>query len=367
MDNPFRFSGIVEDDAFCDREKEQKELKRYIESSQNVLLYSHRRYGKSSLILKIFKGLKAVKPVYVDLYGTTRAEEFISSFLRGISAVESQMNRLTKIIREGIRSIGINFSLDPITGMPTASPVFNRTAEDRTIDEIFALVEGLSKKKKMVVAFDEFQEVTAYGGDAFEKRLRKSVQKHQRISYIFSGSQKHLITEMFNDRKRAFYRLATGYPLEKIKSNHYVTWIKRLYQKAKRTIDNKIIEEVVARCENHPMYVQEFLFQLWMEKNISFELLDLIERSIVKKRIPEYAYAWDSMTLNQRRALKLVAGTEGKNIFSAENLNRFGFRTASQVTAALTNLEKIGILDKNKTWKIHDPFFKRWLIFGQNE
>ena len=219
----------------------------------------------------------------------------------------------------------------------------------------------------MVVAFDEFQEVTAYGGDTFEKRLRKSVQKHQRISYIFSGSQKHLITEMFNDRKRAFYRLATGYPLEKIKSNHYVTWIKRLYQKAKRTIDNKIIEEVVARCENHPMYVQEFLFQLWMEKNISFELLDLIERSIVKKRIPEYAYAWDSMTLNQRRALKLVAGTEGKNIFSAENLNRFGFRTASQVTAALTNLEKIGILDKNKTWKIHDPFFKRWLIFGQNE
>ena len=128
MDNPFRFSGIVEDDAFCDREKEQKELKRYIESSQNVLLYSHRRYGKSSLILKIFKGLKAVKPVYVDLYGTTRAEEFISSFLRGISAVESQMNHLTKIIREGIRSIGINFSLDPITGMPTASPVFNSTA-----------------------------------------------------------------------------------------------------------------------------------------------------------------------------------------------------------------------------------------------
>ena len=364
MDNPFRFSGIVEDDAFCDREMEQKELKQYIESSQNILLYSHRRYGKSSLILKIFKGLKTVKPIYVDLYGTTRAEEFISSFLRGISAIESQMNRLTKMIREGIRSIGINFSVDPLTGMPTASPVFNRAAENRTIDEIFALVERLSKKKKMVVAFDEFQEVAAYGGDAFEKRLRKSIQKHQRISYIFCGSQKHLITEMFHDRKRAFYRLAAGYPLEKIKPSHYVAWINRLYQKAKRKIDSKLIEDVVARCENHPMYVQEFFFQIWIEKKISFELLDKIERSIVKKRIPEYAYAWDSMTLNQRRALKLIAGTAGKNIFSAESLNRFGFRTASQVTAALTNLEKMGFLDRNKTWKIHDPFFKRWLLLG---
>jgi len=134
MNNPFRFSGVVEEPAFCDREKEQKELKQYIESSQNVLLYSHRRYGKSSLILKLFKGLKNVKPVYIDLYGTTGVEEFITSFLIGISAIESQMNRLMKVIREGIRSIGINFSVDPITGMPTASPVFNRTAEDRTID-----------------------------------------------------------------------------------------------------------------------------------------------------------------------------------------------------------------------------------------
>jgi len=367
MDNPFKFSGIVEDDAFCNREDEQRELKRYIESSQNVLLYSHRRYGKSSLILKIFKGLKNVRPIYVDLYGTTRTEEFISSFLKGISTVESQLTRLTKMIREGIRSIGINISVDPISGMPIASPVFNRTAEDKTIDEIFALVEGLSTKKKMVVAFDEFQEVAAYGGDAFEKRLRKSIQKHQRISYIFSGSQKHLITEMFNDRKRAFYRLATGYPLKKIQSRHYVEWINKLYQKVKRAIDSELIKDVVARCENHPMYVQEFFFQLWIEKNISFESLDQMEQGIVKKRIPEYAYAWDSMTLNQRRALKLVSGTEGKNIFSAENLSRFGFRTASQVTAALTNLEKIGILDKNKIWKIHDPFFKKWLLFGLNE
>jgi len=112
------------------------------------------------------------------------------------------------------------------------------------------------------------------------------------------------------------------------------------------------------------MYVQEFFFNIWLDENVSFENLDRIERSVVEKRVPEYSYAWDSLTLNQKRALKLIAATSGKYIFAAENLDRFGFRTASQVTAALKKIEKTGILDKNKVWKIHDPFFKRWLLMG---
>jgi len=364
MDNPFKFSGIVKAPAFCNRQVEQKEIKQYIENSQNVMLYSHRRYGKSSLILKIFRELKNITPVYIDLYGTTRTEEFITSFLKGVSTVESQMNRLMNMIREGIRSIGVNFSVDPATGMPTASPVFNRAAEGRTIDELFLFIDTLSKKKKMVVAFDEFQEVASYGGDAFEKNIRRSIQTHDSVSYIFSGSQRHLLTDMFNDRKRAFYMAATSYPLGRINTADYKSWITGLYRSAGRRIEAKFIEDVVDRCENHPMYVQEFFFNIWLDENVSFENLDRIERSVVEKRVPEYSYAWDSLTLNQKRALKLIAATSGKYIFAAENLDRFGFRTASQVTAALKKIEKTGILDKNKVWKIHDPFFKRWLLMG---
>ena len=253
MENPFRFSGIVDGPAFCNRKKEQRELKRYIESSQNVLLYSHRRYGKTSLILKVFKNLKTVTPTYIDLYGTTNTEEFIASFLKGVSLIEPKMSRLMKTMREKIRSIGVNFSIDATTGLPTATPVFNRGVEERTIDELFSLIEDYSRKKKMVVALDEFQEVASYGGDAFEKLLRKSIQHHEKISYIFAGSQKHLITEMFNDRKRAFYMLAASYPLDKIKTADYVDWIVALYRSDRRNIEEKFVREVVERCENHPM------------------------------------------------------------------------------------------------------------------
>ena len=360
--NPFKFSGIVEKPAFCNRQKEQKALRHYIENSQNVVLYSHRRYGKSSLILQVFKEIKGVKSVYVDLYGTTRMEEFIAALLKGISTVESKMNRLMKMMREGVRSIGINFSIDPLTGSPMASPVFNKAAQDKTLEEVFAVLENLSQTKKMVVAFDEFQEVGAYGGETFEKQLRRLIQRHKGISYVFAGSQRHLITEMFKNRNRAFYRLATSFPLEKIETVDYIKWVNHLYRKANRKIDDRLIEDVVNRCENHPMYIQEFFFNIWLYETVSFGLVDKIEREIIGKRLPEYANIWDSLTLNQKRALKLLAGTGGENIYAADNLDKFAFRTASQVTAALANLQDHGIIDKNKQWKVHDPFFRTWLF-----
>ena len=366
MDNPFSFTGIVDRPAFCDREKELRELAEYVENSQNVLLYSHRRYGKSSLILQLFKKIKKVTPVYIDLYGTTSVEGLISAFLKGISSLESQMNRLMKLVGEQIRSIRVNFSVDPLSGLPTASPVFDRTAEDKTVEETFALVERLSRRKRLVVAFDEFQETAAYGGTSFEKLLRSIIQKHDRIAYIFCGSQKHILTEMFSNRKRAFYMLAARYPLHKIETTHYVKWISGLYRKAERKIDPLFIEEAVRRCENHPMYVQEFFFNAWTEPGLSFEALGRIERDIVAKRIPELSYAWDALTINQRRALKLIAGTEGKNVFSAENMARFNFRTASQVTTALRKLEKSGIVEKNNEWRIYDPYLKKWLVMSQS-
>ena len=200
MENPFKVSGFVDDPAFCDREQEQKDLRLYIKSSQNILLFSPRRYGKSSLIKKVFRNLKNTKSVYIDLYGTTSIEDFLSACIEGISTVESQMERLMKLLREGIKSIGISFSVDPFSGLPTASPVFSRSVESRTFDELFSLLDSLSQKKKMVVAFDEFQEVSGYAGIPFEKLLRKGIQGHNRISYIFSGSQKHILNDMFNDR-----------------------------------------------------------------------------------------------------------------------------------------------------------------------
>ena len=361
MENPFKFSGIVEAPAFCDREQELSDLKQYAESSQNVLLYSHRRYGKSSLLFKLMRDLKSIQSIYVDLYGTTSPQDFLAAFLTAICSLESKIERLMKLIRNSLSSISINFGIDPLTGLPTVSPILGRKVDDRTMSELFTLLEHVSKKRKLLVVFDEFQEVAAYEEASFEKQLRKSIQTHDTIAYFFAGSQRHLLMDMFNDNKRAFYQLAASYPLKKIETGHYVEWANGLFQAAGKRVDLQTIEAVVTRCHNHPRYVQQFFHELWHVEEVNPTIVEQTERQIITKRVPEFAYIWDSLSLNQKRALKLLAGTEGKNIFAADKLSRFGFRTASQVTAALITCEKLGIASKNKSWSIQDPFFEKWL------
>jgi len=361
MQNPFSFSGVVDDPAFCDRETEQAEFKNFIHNSQNILLFSHRRYGKTSLILKVFKHLRTVTPVYIDLYGTTSVEGFISSFIKAVSAIEPQIDRLAKMVRQTIRSMTVTFGFDPVTSLPESHVAFAGQQTLPAVAEVFELAKALAAKKKIVIAFDEFQEVAQYGGDSFEKHLRQCIQQHPNISYIFAGSQRHIILEMFNDAKRAFYRQAASYPLEKISAESYVKWINGLYRAHDRKLDTTVILEIVNRCDRHPMYVQEFFFHLWPESTPDIEMVDVIERGIVQTRTAGYVFAWDSFSLNQRKGLKMVAALNGKNLFTAENLSRFDFRTASQLKGALDFLERREFIVKNGAYQIEDPIFKRWI------
>lgn len=362
MKNPFDFSGIVDDPAFCDREQEQKDLKAYIDASQNVLLFSHRRYGKTSLILKVFKNLKSISAVYVDLYLTTTIDEFLAAFIKGLMTIEPLGSRLGRKVKEMLSGLSLSFTIDPATWTPSVTPRIYAREKGKAIDEVFAILKRLSEKKKMVVAFDEFQEIAGYGESPFEKHLRSIIQHLRNVSFIYAGSQKHIITEMFGDSKRAFYHQAASYPLKRIATDDYVDWIVRLYSDAGRRIDPTTIEDVLWRCENHPAYIQEFFFSLWQERKVSRETIDKVEQKLVERHTPEYSKEWEALTLNQRRCLKLVAGTDGTNLYTADKLSMHGFRTASQLSAALNSLVTRGILEKNKAYKIHDPIFRRWLL-----
>jgi AAA+ ATPase superfamily predicted ATPase len=223
------------------------------------------------------------------------------------------------------------------------------------------LVKTVARKKKIVIAYDEFQEIAGYGTEAFEKELRKVIQHHSNISYIFAGSQRHIIAAMFNDTKRAFYQMAISMPLTSIATEDYVDWIENLYEHAGKAIDEAAIRDIVDRCDNHPKYVQEFCYTLWSVRKIGVAEINAVEHEIIEKRSAEFTHIWDSLSLNQKKALKLVAATGGDQLFAANNLARFKFKTASQVMAALKVLEQRELISKNGDYHIYDPVFRRWV------
>lgn len=368
MRNPFAYSNYVTGESFCNREKEQSELMKYIRGSQNVLLYSHRRYGKSSLIKQVFQEIKEknlnIGTMYVELYGTISEADFITRTFQALNQLESNFKRLLKSISQSLKNIKLNLSIDSATGDTLVSPSFGSINEDVILEELMNILLKYSQKRRLVIAYDEFQEVADYTEEGFEKRLRSFIQQHSKICYIFSGSQQHLITNMFNSKNRAFYKLADSFPLDRIETEHYLPWVRNLFLRKHIELSEDLIGRIIDRFENHPMYVQNFLFHLWEERGIkkfSSEIIDKIERVIIEKRNLENTILWETLTINQKKTLKLILMNDGSNLYNADALRSVNLKTASLVTKALNSLMKKEIVVKNGKYLIQDIIFKKWL------
>ncbi len=341
----------------------------YIKSSQNVLLYSHRRQGKSSLIQQVFNILQKKKPgigkMHIDLYGTVSEQDFIKKVFKGLSQIESNIDKLFKSISSAVKTLRFTLAVDPVTSQPSISPTFEAIKEEALLEEVMTLLDRYSQKKKLVIAFDEFQEVATYTEKGFAKRLRSYIQGHTNICYIFAGSQQHLLTGMFNTSDQAFYKLADSFPLATIKETAYVSWIQKLVSRKKVKLPKKIILDIVTRLENHPMYIQNFMFHLWNllpDQEITIEKVDEIEASILNRKHLEYASMWEGLTINQKKTLKLVLVNDGRQLFNADALKSVGLKTGSLVTKALNVLVKKEIIVKNGRYCIQDILLKKWLI-----
>ena len=368
MKNPFAYSNYVTGESFCNRKKELSELLRYIKGSQNVLLYSHRRYGKSSLIRQLFCDINeknlTIGAMHIELYGTISEKDFITRTFQGLNQLESNFERLLKSVSSALKNIKLNLSIDSSTGDTLVSPSFEAINEKIMLEELMNIFSKYSQKRKLVIAFDEFQEVANYTEEGFEKRLRSFIQQHSNICYLFSGSQQHLITEMFNSNNRAFYKLAESFPLGKIETKNYIPWVQNLFNRKNVHLPAELIEEIVAKFENHPMYIQNFLFHLWEEpatKGFSPDIINQVENAIVEKKSLEHTILWETLSINQKKTLKLILLNNGANLFNADSLKSVSLKTGSLVTKALSSLIKKEIIVKNGNYQIQDVLFKKWL------
>jgi AAA+ ATPase superfamily predicted ATPase len=368
MKNPFAYSNYVTGESFCNRKKEMSELFKYIKGSQNVLLYSHRRYGKSSLIRQVFREIKEknlnIGTMHVELYGTISEKDFITRTFQDLNQLESNFERLSQSVSKALKNIRLNLSIDSATGATLVSPSFEAINEKVILEELMNILSRYSQKRKLVIGFDEFQEVANYTEDGFEKRLRACIQQHSNICYIFSGSQQHLITEMFNLNNRAFYKLADSFPLDRIETKHYIPWAQNLFNRKNVHLPAELIEEIVARFENHPMYIQNFLFHLWEEpvkKGFSPEIINKVENVIIERRSLEHTALWETLSINQKKTLKLILLNNGFNLFNADSLKSVNLKTGSLVTKALSSLIKKEIIVKDGSYLIQDIVFKKWL------
>ena len=209
MENPFVTKGYAGPDYFCDRVKETQQLVELTTNGNNMALISPRRVGKTDLIHHCFQQPEIKERYYtfhIDIYATTSLRDFVNVFGR---AILDELKPKGKAVWEGFLSV-LRSLRSEITYDANNFPTWSLGLGDidypaTTLDEIFVYL-GKADKPCMV-AIDEFQQITRYTDSPnMEATLRTYIQKCINATFIFSGSKRHLMGEIFTSPSRPFYQ-----------------------------------------------------------------------------------------------------------------------------------------------------------------
>ncbi len=371
MKNPFVYGKEVSGENFCNRKNEIKELSRDIENSQNVMVFSPRRFGKTSLIKEVLRKArnKGIITIYADLYSVLSEEDFVKIYADAIAnSIFGNIRKKMRTIAGFFKNIRPQVGFDE-RGQPSLSlDIDKNEIIPSTKDALGSLSRYVeSKGKRAAVVCDEFQQLDQLENDRIIKIIRTSIQSHNNISYIFMGSKKHLILDMFNNPNNPFYRSAKSFPLNKISDKDLEEFIKKRFESSGKTISDELTKEIVSICDSHPYYMQYFCHIIWEmifdKKNVDKNILDKSLELLLKRESPTYEATMDLLTRKQKKALVALslAGKDEK-VYSSEFLNRFNLGSASSFQRVMQSLISKDLITKESgSYFIVDVFFKKWL------
>lgn len=371
--NPFVFGIVVSDENFADRKSEIKELTSDLISKTNLIIFSPRRYGKTSLMFKVMDELKkkGIVCVYVDLYPAVTKEKFANILVSSISKAKGgKLNEIIKIIKDLIPPIKL--TIRPEDAESGIELEFSKGKEDvnANLTKLYDLPEKVAKKmgKKLVMIFDEFQEVIKLDGKEIETNIRSKLQQHKNVSYVFMGSQKHLLDQMFNDKSRPLYRAGKPFSLGRIPEEEFSQFIKDRFKTSGINASKEIISKILKLTQCHPYYTQQLCHEIWnrcMSRNSkNVEEGDILQGKDQMLKNQNYAYTsmWDSIKGAQRALLEAMATSSEKSIFSSAFREKYYLGAPSTVARAAEYLEEKGFIEKDgNDYVISDTFFTEWI------
>lgn len=372
MLNPFEYGGVVGASAFCNRTEEVHDILRAAENGDRLFVFAERRMGKTSIARQVLDRLdpQTYLGVYIDLWPTDGVDSFIEAMARGLTeAGETKGEKMLATAKSLFTRLQPSLTLDR-EGNPMLRFGIPSTAErSPALEEVLDAPVRLAQKRKrqLVIVLDEFQQALSYESDQVERSLRSAVQNQKRVAWLFLGSRRHLIGEMFLDDSRPLYRSAGHYPLGPIATEHWVPFIVERFEQAEKTITTAMVEQLCALTEGHPFYTQHLAHALWegtpAGSEVTADRLDNALETLLKRESYAFATRWETLTRNQQRFLRgLATSPPGIAPFSSDFIRTNGLRTPSTAQRAAESLLKLDLIDReNGSFVIIDRFLKLWI------
>ena len=340
MEKAFVYGMSVAGNNFTDRIEETKRIKADFEHGINVILISPRRMGKTSLVKKVIGEIDnpKIKVVYMDIYDCRSEYDFYNRFAEAI-----------------MQSMGNEYSLS-----------LGITPKDYSPEEILNLPEKIAQEKgiRLVVCIDEFQQIGEFPDTlTVQKRLRGAWQHHQNVSYCFFGSKKHLMENIFQNRRMPFYMFGEMLHLDCIPTEYWVPFICSRFEKYGKKISEEYATRICKTVKNYSSYVQQLAWNVMAEteKEVNEETLQSGISALLQQCHGLFVQQTEGLTTYQLNFLRLLcsgvhsgftaqAVAETYPLGSKSNIDRI---KKALIDKELITLEKDGIF-------IADCVFELW-------
>ena len=367
--NPFFIGRYVDKQYFCDREKDTETLVRHILNGRNVALISPRRLGKSGLIHHTF-AQDVIKDryttIYVDIYATKDLCEMVKALSEAIVKAVGQKKSWHEKFFSFIKSLRVGFHIDAVSGEPSFDiGIGDIENPDKTIRELFDYMEA--SEKPCILAIDEFHQIREYPQTNTEAFIRSLVQQCSRTSFIFCGSKRHTMTDIFYSPAKPFFQSVISQSLKPIPMETYVEFAGRMFSQRGKILDRAAAEAIYRMFDGCTWYMQMMMnemFALTKEgMTCTTEYIDFAWDNIIMAQEDRYQAILYGLAPKQKQLLQAIARDRTvEGITSSDFIKRHRLVSASSVQAALKPLLKNDIVTcEEGIYRIYDYFFADYL------
>lgn len=368
--NPFIIGKYAGPEFFCDRASEADLLCHNLVNGRNVALMSDRRLGKTGLIEHTFATRLPKEEYYtflIDIYTAKNLREFIYLLANEMFRVFSRKQSLLTRLVTFLKSLNLSVTYSALTGEPEVSLKLGQLSNpDVTLDELLSYLAQADKP--CIVAIDEFQQIAYFEEKNMEELLRTKVQHQQNTNFVFAGSEKHLMEDIFNDPERPFYNSVVFQQLLPIKKDVYVDFAQVLFTTYGKKVDAKLVERLYDYFKGVTWYMQLSMNEAFAltasGEAIDVDNFNTIIRHMIDIKRFTFEDRYQNLTEKQKAVLKALA-EEFPNTpapTSREFIEKYHLKTASSVQTAIKSLvEKKIMREYHGERQISDLLFVLWL------
>ena len=368
--NPFILTPMIPEEYFCDREEETRRLVTTVTNQSNIVLISPRRVGKTGLINHCFEQPEIKDEfitISIDILHTTSFGELILELGNAVfKNVAKRSDRMLAKFTAALRSLRASFGYDPLNGTPTFDIKLGQVSTpDYTLDEILGYLEEADKP--CIVAIDEFQQITNYPEKNIEALLRGRIQRLRNTFFIFAGSERRIMNDMFFSSKRPFYQSDSLMQLEPIKIENYIAFVKHHFEANNKLINDETIINIYNQWQGITMYMHRILHDAFIivqeGEECTMQVIEDVTNTYIsqnEKRLQEIL----AFISPQQKELLYAIAREGvaTKLTSAAFVKRNQLKSASAVQSAVKRLLEYDIItQKGHEFSISDPLLSIWL------